>query len=287
MSDPDESPPERLCANHECSSGDEPLPGYDDCETCTWETHLARAILEKDERIGSLETELAARRTDTGDLDAIIASPTHAFGERNAARAARAARRIGTDNGGAARVDRDEVVEALGDLLHCADGGGHYIDEVVAEALRQHGRDVAAEDREIAYWPHPRQATCGRCGGPVPRAGRWYERCRNCRVLHGPDQERISDDPGEANRQRAHLVEDALDAFAARTGQGEPIGHADNEIRSEVMGDFLCNLGHFADLYDLDFDQIATDGYELYRQELADVETDHDDHTEEGDDQHV
>jgi hypothetical protein len=281
MNDNDQ-PPERACANTECTSGEAPLPGYDDCETCAWEGHLERETAALRSRIADLESQLEAsqdlraHRTALRDFDRASVDESRTFGERNAARAGHAARHLSLsadEQPVAPRdVERDRIVRAMTDLLHCSEGAGAYVDEIISDAVRLHGREIEVEERETWNRREEIEVACPDCGQRRQQPRRWHEPCSACRLRLGGREGRISDDPAEANEQRALLVEDTLDAFAARTGQSGPLAHADTETCIEVLRDFYCNLGHWTDARQLDFDQIAADGRAVYREERAEAD---------------
>lgn len=271
------------CSNPDCTSGEDPLPGYDDCTTCAWEAFVAREAAKWQARVSALESDLAAAQTlrDTlaalVQLDAVCAEEARTFGQRNAARAERAARRLSLTAAdapvptGVGGPERAAIVQAMTDLLHYGEGTGAYIDELLAAAVRQHGSDISDEERETRYPAAQLHLTCPRCRRTVGYAKRWYEPCSPCRARLGLRDEGISDDPVEANLQRAHLVEDTLDGFAARTGQAGRLADADRETRAEVLRDFLCNAGHYADETGLDLDQLFLEGRDVYREEHAEA----------------
>ncbi|MEU5874240.1 hypothetical protein AB0A73_22120 [Glycomyces sp. NPDC047369] len=210
------------------------------------------------------------------DLDQIVHDESRTFAERNRARAYRAALRLRPASTGASAdlPDRDAIIAALVDELHCGEGTGAFIDELITDALRAYWRDVEAEERELQAWRSEIWTWCRHCGQRRQEPHRWFEPCSSCRFRVQQRDSRISDDPVVANEQRGHLVEETLDAFAARTGQGAPLAYADNEVRAEVLRDFVCNAGHWADGWGGDLDQLLADAQAIYRDERADAECD-------------
>lgn len=270
------------CANPDCTSGEPPAPGYDDCETCAWESHLGRTNRAWQEKVDALQIRIDARQTilDTmtvlEGLEAVIADKSRTHAERNTARAERAARLMNVSTGkdinplDAVRP-RDTLIRALADFLHCGNLIGMLPDQLIASAVRQYASEAEAEDAQTWDRRDTIEVACPHCGQHVRQAKRWHEPCSACRLRLGWADDRISDDPVEANLQRAHLVEDTLDGFAARTGQAGLLADADNETRAEVLRDFLCNAGHYADETGLDLDQLVREGREVYREEHAEA----------------
>jgi hypothetical protein len=270
------------CSNPDCTSGEAPTPGYDDCDPCSWESYLGRVNKEWQTKVDALQVRIDDRQTilDTiailEGLDAVIADESRTHAERNAARADRAVRLLNVSTGkdinplDAARP-RDTLVRALADFLHCGNLIGMLPDQFIARAVRQYGSEAEAEDAQTWDLRGTIEVACPHCGEQVQQVKRWHEPCSACRTRLGLRDDRISDDPVEANLQRAHLVEDTLDGFAARTGQAGLLADADLETCAEVLRDFLCNAGHWADETGLDLDQLVREGREVYREEHAEA----------------
>lgn len=66
--------------------------------------------------------------------------------------------------------------------------------------------------------------------------------------------------PEMTNRERASLAADAVTAYAASSKRMEL-------VPAEILGDLLCDLRHFADRHNVDFDQCAKNAKACYLEE--------------------